>query len=57
MKQVKSVIIQQLVIIALIYPSDHCEFEDASPTMIISNRWLGRMKRSKSSEDIEFFWG
>lgn len=25
--------------------------------MIISNRWVGRMIRSKSSEDFEFFFG
>ena len=35
-------------------PSDCCEFEDASPMMILLNRWVGRMIRSKSSEDITF---
>ena len=52
MKQTKTVIIQQLVIITLISPSDCCEPEDATPTMIISNPLIGRMIRSKSSEDI-----
>ena len=55
MKQTKTVLIQQLVRITLISPSDSCEFEDALPTMIISNPGVGRMIRSKISEDIVSF--
>ena len=56
MKQT-TVMIQQLVVIARTCPSDCYELEDASPTMIISNRWAGRIIQSKKSEDFEFFFG